>query len=258
MVKRRFSDQMGRVLELEHTPRRLLSLVPSITEYLYDLVPASHVVGTTSFCVHPAEKVASSTRIGGTKNVKIDRVRSLQPDLIIGSKEENVREQVEELAKDFPVWMTDVKDVKGALEMMEQLGDVLDNKSAAASITHEIAGGMKKLPKVKKRVLYLIWRKPYMAAGNDTFIHDILLHLQMDPVLQSPRYPALKPDDLQALQPELILLSSEPYPFSEKHIPELKEICPNADIRLTDGEMYSWYGSRMRHAPGYFQEFFAD
>lgn len=258
MAKQRFTDQMGRVLELDHTPRNLVSLVPSITEYLYDLVPAAHVVGTTHFCVHPVDKVASSTRIGGTKNVKTDRVRSLRPDLILGSKEENVREQVEALAREFPVLMTDVKDLNGALEMMQQLGDVLDNKTVATSITREIAGGMKKLPAVKKRVLYLIWRKPYMAAGNDTFIHDILLHLQMDPVIQSPRYPALTPAEIQALKPELILLSSEPYPFSEKHLPELKQICPDAEIRLTDGEMYSWYGSRMRHAPGYFDEFFAD
>jgi ABC-type Fe3+-hydroxamate transport system substrate-binding protein len=256
MAKRRCIDQMGRALEFEHTPRRLVSLVPSITEFMYDLVPESHVLGTTNFCVHPRGKIDSSIRIGGTKNVKTDRVRSLKPDLIIGSKEENVREQVEDLAKDIPVWMTDVKDIKEALEMMQQLGDVLDNKQVAASITHEIAGGMNKLPEVKKRVLYLIWRKPFMAAGNDTFIHDMLLHLQMDNVIQSPRYPALKPVDIQHLQPELILLSSEPYPFSEKHIPELKQLCPHAEVRLTNGEMYSWYGSRMRLAPAYFREFF--
>jgi ABC-type Fe3+-hydroxamate transport system substrate-binding protein len=256
MQGKTFTDQMGRSIHLTHPPLRVVSLVPSITEYLYDLMPEDCILGTTHYCVHPSLKVSTSQRIGGTKNLNADLVRSLQPDLIIGSKEENVKEQVEALACDFPVWMSDVKSVKDALDMMLQLGDVLGNPEAAAVITDKIAGGIQELPHLHKSVLYLIWRRPFMAAGNDTFIHDMLAHLHLQNVITSPRYPVIGREEMRHLEPELVLLSSEPYPFSEKHIPELRELFPKSEIILTDGEMYSWYGSRMLKAPAYFQQFF--
>jgi ABC-type Fe3+-hydroxamate transport system substrate-binding protein len=244
-------DQMGRSLALSHKPQRIVSLVPSITELLYDLVPADHIVGTTFFCVHPAGKVESSSRIGGTKTLKIDKIRALKPDLIIGSKEENVKEQVEVLANEFHVWMSDVKTLNDAFDMILQLGRLLHNEAAAQSIMANMAGGFERLPKAGKRALYLIWRNPYMGAGNDTFIHEVMAAAGFYNVLSIPRYPELSLEQIQGLNPEIIFLSSEPYPFKQKHVAELAQQVPETKIELVDGELFSWYGSRLLNSPAY-------
>ena len=247
---------MHREVFLRDTPRRLVSLVPSITAYLYDLVPSSHIVGTTFFCIHPEPLVKDSTRIGGTKKLKLDTIAALSPDLIIGSKEENVEEQVAALATEFPVWMSDVKNLEESLAMMRALGEILKEESKAEAICHNIERSFSALGSVNRTALYLIWRKPFMGAGNDTFIHDIMQHIGLDNVLQAPRYPELSIEEIKDLKPEYILLSSEPYPFREKHLEEMRAVLPESKLMLVDGEMFSWYGSRMQLAPNYFMEVF--
>lgn len=249
------TDQTGQRISLPDLPRRIVSLVPSQTELLYTLGLDKEVKGITKFCVHPDKWFRTKKRIGGTKNVHAGEVAALQPDLIIANKEENIREQVETLQQVAPVMVTDVNDLVSALEMIGQVGQITGRENKARSLVTEIRQQFEQLKPVQPaiRTAYLIWRNPYMAAGGDTFINDILSRSGFINVFADrPRYPAITVEEMKTADPELILLSSEPYPFRDKHIDELKAGFPHSHILLADGEMFSWYGSRIAHYPAYF------
>ena len=235
------------------SPRSIVSLVPSITELLYTLQLNERVTGITKFCVHPNNWFREKTRVGGTKAIKTNIIHELQPDLIIANKEENVKEQIEELAQHYPVWVTDVNNLAGALEMIEQIGAITSTRSQATHLISQIDAAFSTLPNKKPQLKtgYLIWRNPYMSIGNDTFIHDMLGRCGFKNVFDNTtRYPVV--ETWQLAQCDLLLLSSEPYPFQQKHIDELQAELPNTRIMLVDGEMFSWYGSRLLLAPAYF------
>ncbi|MEL6658000.1 MAG: helical backbone metal receptor [Bacteroidota bacterium] len=256
-----FVDQIERAVVLPHfPPRRIVSLVPSQTELLADLGLVEQVIGITKFCVHPAAWRKEKQLIGGTKKLHLDRIRALQPDLIIANQEENDREQVLELAREFPVWVSKVTDLPTAKEMIVAVGELTDTSLRAREITQQLEASFSALAQFTPlRVLYLIWRKPYMASGGDTFIHSMLLASGFTNVLaDQDRYPSLTEEKIRALAPELILLSSEPFPFRERHLAELSALCPNAAVRLVDGEMFSWYGSRLLRSAAYFRNLRAD
>lgn len=256
----KYIDQLHRSIELPARPRRIVSLVPSQTELLAYLGLEEETVGLTKFCVHPKAWFRSKERIGGTKSVKLDVVRALQPDLIIANKEENDREQVEALAAEFPVWISDIKTLEDSYDMIKSVGEMCGKATKAEALNKELR---KKFARVhgfaRKSVAYFIWQKPYMAAGRDTFINHILKIGGLDNVFKDyERYPEVSIDLLKERSPELILLSSEPFPFKEKHIAEMQEFCPNADIRLADGELFSWYGPRLLHTPDYLMKLVLD
>jgi ABC-type Fe3+-hydroxamate transport system substrate-binding protein len=272
-TKRVFTDQMNRQVEVSFPPKRIVSLVPSQTELLYDMGLADEVVGQTLFCIHPKEMHEIKPRVGGTKNFKLDKIKALNPDLIIGNKEENDKEKIEELAKYFPIWMSDIQTLGDALDMIGKVGELVGKEGEAKKIVDSIQVSFEELEagnggfsfaqspiletKNKKlKVGYFIWRKPWMAAGNTTFIDDMLNRLGMENAFrnETSRYPEIDEHKLQSSNLDLILLSSEPYPFSEKHMEELTVLCPKAQILLVDGELFSWYGSRLVHSVRYFKE----
>ena len=247
--------------QLGYIPSRIVSLVPSQTELLYDLGLDASVAGITKFCVHPNEWFRTKTRVGGTKQVRRGIIDSLQPDLIIANKEENVKEQVEELAADYPVWVSDIRTLDDALAMIADVGMLTGTAGKADLISKAISAGFRELQSFsaglshRLRTAYFIWRNPYMTAGGDTFIHDMLERCGLDNIFSGhSRYPETNTEELKQLGCELLLLSSEPYPFRQKHIDELQEQLPNTRILLVDGEMFSWYGSRLLKAPGYFEK----
>ncbi|MEL7220655.1 MAG: helical backbone metal receptor [Bacteroidota bacterium] len=249
------TDQLGRTITLTNSPpQRIISLVPSQTELLADLGLEEQAVGITKFCVHPVHWRKEKTIIGGTKQLHLDRIRALQPDLIIANQEENDKEQVEVLAESFPVWVSKVVDLESALEMIAQVGTICHKSEAARALVKQIQDRFAQLPEMpKRRAAYLIWRKPYMVSGGDTFIHAMLQKAGFDNVFgEQKRYPEVSIANLQAANPEVILLSSEPFPFKEKHLAELQKHCPQAVIKLVDGELFSWYGSRLLHSASYF------
>jgi ABC-type Fe3+-hydroxamate transport system substrate-binding protein len=253
MSKRSFVDQMGTFVALDFPPQRIISLVPSQTELLADLGLGDRVVGITKFCVHPHNWHTTKPYVGGTKQFNVDAIARLKPDLIIGNKEENYREGIETLRQHFPVWMSDIYDLTGALAMIRAIGEVTDTSIRASQLAGDIEAAFLRVRRRPARsVLYLIWRKPWMAVGADTFIDGQLRYLGFDNGVKASRYPELLPEDLLKLHPDLIFLSSEPYPFQEKHIAELQALCPASQIMLVDGEMFSWYGSRLLQAPAYF------
>lgn len=249
---------MGNELRLEAPPQRIISLVPSQTELLFDLGLKDELVGITKFCIHPPEWFRTKTRVGGTKKLNINTIRGLRPDLIIANKEENTRHEIEQLQQEFPVWVSDILNLQDALTMIRSVGQLCHKSEAAQSIAasiEEAFGALKSLQR-KPRVLYLIWQKPFMSVNSQTFIHDMLQRCGFENVCAAHpgRYPELADSEIFALSPDWIFLSSEPFPFGEKHVTEFKSQFPSAKTALVDGEYFSWYGSRLIQAAAYFSQ----
>jgi len=255
-----FYDQMSRVVELLSTPKRIISIVPSQTELLFDLGLDEEIIGTTKFCIHPEDKVKQKVNIGGTKQLNIKLIKELQPDLIIGNKEENEQAQIEELISLFPVWMSDISDLPGAVDMICKVGELVGKEAEAIDLSISIKQQFSRIAiqQINSRGAYLIWRKPYMVAGKGTFIDAMLQECGLVNVFNDERYPEVTDEQLIAAKPDVVFLSSEPYPFGDKHIREFKSLLPHAKVKLVDGEMFSWYGSRLLRAPEYFKELLDD
>lgn len=252
-----FTDQLNRTITLPGIPQRIISLVPSQTELLASLGLDEEVVGITKFCVHPEQWFRSKRRVGGTKKVHPAIVHDLQPDLIIANKEENVREQVEELARHYPVWVSDVNTLEDAYAMIRALGMITGKAAEGEIIATCIQEAFSPLRTLSPAIntAYLIWRDPYMTIGHDTFIDHLLRRCGLRNVFEDrTRYPAISIEELQAANCQLLLLSSEPYPFKQPHIDELQQYLPATRIMLADGELFSWYGSRLLEAPAYFHQ----
>lgn len=263
-----FIDQMLREVEINTKPQRIISLVPSQTELLFDLGLDNEVIGITKFCIHPKHWLKEKNIVGGTKKLNLKKIEALKPDLIIGNKEENSKEDIEILMQKFPVWMSDINNLAQALQMIESI----------ATITHKTQHGMLLNNKIKeefnhlqdpihtkKRVAYFIWNEPLMVVGENTFINNLLEKIGLVNVFAadikskqiSYRYPQITAAELQAASPDIIYLSSEPFPFKDKHVQLFKSICPHTQIKIVDGEMFSWYGSRLAKAPTYFKTLIA-
>jgi len=239
-------------------PKRIISLVPSQTELLFDLGLADELVGLTKFCIYPANEIKNKTIVGGTKTLHPERIHALRPDLIIANKEENNREQIEDLQRQYAVHVTNVVTLPDALAMIRDIGVLTGKGPQAETIVRQLESTLyhndEPHQSPRLRVAYFIWRGPYLVAANDTFINAMLdIAGFRNAFADRTRYPEITPDELQRAQPELIFLSSEPYPFTEKHRAELREICPSARVFLVDGEMFSWYGSRLLRASDYFR-----
>lgn len=256
-----FTDQLGNTIHLNAPPRRIVSLVPSQTELLFDLGLDDKIVGITKFCIHPKDKCKPKTKVGGTKKVNLETIAALQPDLIIGNKEENDRTQIEELQRLYPVWMSDIYNLEDALGMIKSIGEITGTAPKANALASEISAAFQSaVPNPPQRgkhsaikAAYLIWYRPWMAVGRSTFIDDMLGQAGFTNVFhQKTRYPEITLEELAGVAPEVVMLSSEPYPFKEQHIAEIKQLCPSAVVKLVDGELFSWYGSRMLQAASYF------
>ena len=234
---------------------KIISLVPSITETLFDFgLTADEVVGRTKFCIHPLDLVKKVEVIGGTKNLNIDKIRSLKPDLIIANKEENEKLQVEELMKDFKVWVTDIETLQDNADFISELGKVLNKEDLAKDYNQKIASVFNQIKVSQtKRIAYLIWKNPYMTVGSDTFIHEVLQKLGFENLFKNKkRYPEVSVEELK--RADLILLSSEPFPFQQKHIDELRREIPNTEIVLVDGEAFSWFGTHLMKVDEYLKD----
>ncbi|MDQ8748419.1 cobalamin-binding protein [Elizabethkingia miricola] len=232
---------------------RIISLVPSLTESLLDFgIP--DIVGRTKFCIHPKDQVKDIEVIGGTKNIHLEKIRALKPDLILANKEENMKDQVEALMPDFKVWVTNIENIEDNYYFLKNLGNMFNQKEKAQAFNLKIYDIFNQY-KLDKRieVAYLIWKKPYMTIGSDTFIHHLLQQLGFDNIFaEQKRYPVIEMQDLD--KAEIIMLSSEPYPFQEKHLEEFRAIYPDKKIMIVDGEAFSWYGTHIAKCEAYYKE----
>ena len=211
------------------------------------------MVGVTKFCVHPKGLKKRKVIVGGTKNYRMDAIDSLRPDLIIGNKEENEQNGIEELMEKYPVWMSDIYTLEDSLEMIGSFGKMLNVEEKAQEIIKQLKVDFALPHKRKGKAVYLIWNDPIMVAGADTFINEMLSFAGFTNLIQTSRYPLLTIEQLIDLNPENILLSSEPFPFKDSHIQYFQSLLPEAKIKLVDGEIFSWYGSRLCNAKTYFE-----
>ncbi|HRD39863.1 MAG TPA: helical backbone metal receptor [Bacteroidia bacterium] len=255
-----FTDQTGHIIQLGKEPKRIISLVPSQSELLWDLGLKNELLGITKFCIHPNEMFESIERVGGTKQLNLEKIRALKPDLIIGNKEENDKAQIEELRKEFSVWMSDIYTIKDALRMIESIGELTEKKSMAAKMAEEIREKFSQVSNAQlknKKVVYLMWNNPLMASASNTFIDSIIKSAGMINLFEErERYPVTDIQEIKLLNPDLILLSTEPFPFSDKHISEFEDLFGKGRVKIVDGEMFSWYGSRLLKVPDYLNQLF--
>ncbi|MFD1927000.1 ABC transporter substrate-binding protein [Sporosarcina siberiensis] len=249
-------DHLGRTVVYPFPPKRIVSLCPGITETLFALQLEDEIVGRTRFCIFPKDKVGTVPTVAGTKDIKLEAIHEVKPDLIIVEKEENTEEIVKILEKYYPIFVAEVQSVDDAYRMILDLGDVTDRKSEAAKLQEEIQKQFQSLPKVTgKRAAYVIWKKPYMVVGKDTYIQTVLEKIGfVNPfTMFEGRYPSVTEEDFSDADLDYIFLASEPYPFKEKHRAEFLDMAPNAQILNIDGEMF-WYGPKMLEAVAYFKE----
>lgn len=264
----RLKDALGRDHDFPDAPRRIVSLVPSITELLFALGLDREVVGVTTFCIHPAERVADRPKVGGTKNPLCTRILSLRPDVVIANKEENRRRDVERLeAAGVRVFVTYPRSVREAMSEIEAIAELTRTTVAARPILDDIEAAREEarvrfVPE-RPRVVALIWKNPWMAVGGDTFAHDMLMASGgQNPFAEAERrYPRLADADLGSAQPDVILLPTEPYAFDERDRLDLLGLdCAAARsgrIHIVEGELLSWYGPRMGRALRIFSELIA-
>lgn len=256
-------DHIGNKIEIHKTPDRVISLVPSLTELLFDLGLGDKIVGRTNFCVEPKGLVDKIPKVGGTKKINIELVLRLKPDIIVANKEENEKEQILELQKLVPVWVSEIFSIENNNDLIEKLGLIFNVNEEAQKIISNIlekkeifSNKISQSKYYKKKVLYFIWRKPYMVAGENTFINSMLQLCSFNnlakEIANSSRYPIVMVENLSCVSADLVLLSTEPYPFKEKHIQEFKELFPSSEIIIVRGDYFSWYGSRLLKAFDYF------
>jgi len=249
-------DDLGRTLILQKKPKRILSLVPSLSELLVDLGLEKELVGITRFCVHPKSLRQEKVIVGATKKVDYDKIKALKPDFILCNKEENTKEMVAELENIAPVFVSDINSIADTLKLIKSLATIFKSNEKAEFLTQEIRKKQTVFQLAIKdrkplKTAYFIWKKPWMVAGENTFINSLLALNQFNnQFLNKGHYPEIKLDELKNL--DLILLSSEPYPFKEEDIKELQAYT-NAKILLVDGEYFSWYGPRLLKAFDYFE-----
>jgi iron complex transport system substrate-binding protein len=255
-----FFDQIGVEHTFKTTPKRIISLVPSQTELLYDLGLEEEIVGITKFCVHPKHLKATKQIVGGTKQVKLDKIKALQPDIIIANKEENTKEIVEELSKICPVWVTNIVTIEDNLQMIADFGKLFNKRTEAQKWKDKISFAYHDFQQFIKdkpirKVAYFIWANPYMVAGKNTFINEMLTLNRFQNIYEEKgRYPEIELQKMrQEGDPEIVFLSSEPFPFKDEHAFEIGRHSHHAKTLFVDGELFSWYGSRILKAFDYFK-----
>jgi ABC-type Fe3+-hydroxamate transport system substrate-binding protein len=251
------TDQLNNQLTIDHPPQRIVSLVPSQTELLYDLGLGKKLAGVTKFCVHPEDIRSRTTVIGGTKDPDLERIQDLKPDLVIANKEENREQDIRTLMTYCPVYVSDVTDRESALQMILHVGKMTYTSEKAIEIISGIESAFKIIiPSEGLTAIYIIWNNPMMLAGEDTFIDAMLKECGIKNAYSGKeRYAEITADDVCSMDPDLIMLSSEPFPFSEKHVDIYTALNPRSRVILVDGESFSWYGSRMRTSATYLSEF---
>jgi len=250
-------DQLNRKILFGRKPKRIVSLVPSQTELLVDLGLEAFIVGVTKFCVHPNHLRMSKVVVGGTKDVNIEKIKALRPDIILCNKEENTKEMIELLTGIAPIHISDVYNLEDSFELINMYGDIFEIERKASDLIDNIkiereAFQLQNQDKENLKVAYFIWKKPWMVAASDNFIDVMIREAGFTNVFESEkRYPEIGLDNLKLKEADVIFLSSEPFPFRDNDIVELQSQFPDKTIKIVDGELFSWYGSRLLQSYSY-------
>ena len=252
-----YKDQLNRTLELKKAPKRIASLVPSQTELLVDLGLEALIVGVTKFCVHPKHLRMSKVVVGGTKQIDIQKIKDLKPDIILCNKEENTKTIIEDLEAIAPIHISDIYNLEDCFELINMYGEIFNVKRTTSTLVSNIQlerEAFKLQNKKHLKVAYFIWKDPWMVAASDNFINIMLDEAGFVNVFEEEkRYPQIDLNNATLAEADLVFLSSEPFPFKEEHLLEFKKLFPEKIIKIVDGEMFSWYGSHLLKAYTYFQ-----
>jgi ABC-type Fe3+-hydroxamate transport system substrate-binding protein len=233
---------------------RIVSLCPSLTELVFDLGHGEELVGRTKFCIHPADRVGAVEKVGGTKNPKLERIIELAPDLVLLNEEENRREDAEALrAAGVECHVSFPHTALETADMVRSIADAIDAKADGERIARDIETRHNRVVRSAAdrepvSYAYMIWREPWMTLNADTFVSALLGDAGGTNVFASAvdRYPTITPADLASASPDVILLSTEPFPFQAKHVDELARLTgmDRDRFEIVDGELLSWHGSR--------------
>ena len=245
------------------TPVRIASLVPSLTELAIELGLRGQLVARTGFCIHPAEAVREVRKVGGTKDVNLAKLRRAAPTHVLVNVDENRLDTVEamrawpaaarpEIIVTHPLAPRD--NLALVAQMVAAFGHLPGVAGRAAMLDEALRAELALTdPAVRpvQRVLYLIWRDPWMTLARDTYISGMLARVNWltlpatkGGASGAARYPVLGGDEAWLVEVDQVLLSTEPFPFGAKHMDEAQRLCPRARVRLVDGELLSWYGAR--------------
>ena len=254
-------DATGAAVVLPGPPQRIVSLVPSITEILFTLGVGPAVAGCTVYCTQPPDGVATTTRVGGEKNPKLELIRDLGADLVIANIEENLPEHVATLRSwGIPVYVTYPRTVPDGIRLLAELGAVTGAAERGAALARELDALLADVEGASRgrrpvRVFYPIWRHPYMTIGADTYAHDMLARCGGVSVFadRASRYPTVTLDEMASAAPEVILLPDEPYRFRRVHVADFEPYpdvpaVRDGRIHLMDGKLLTWYGPRIGEA----------
>lgn len=258
-MKKHLLDPLERVVAIPKAPLRIVSLVPSLSELVVGLGLEAQLLGITKFCIAPAHLKKTKAIVGGTKQVHLDKIAALQPNIILANKEENTQEMVSKLEGIAPVYVSDINTIEDMFVLLQDLGILLQYPEKAKELANELRQKLQQFapPITQATVAYCIWKDPYMVAAKDTFIHSILQQIGFRNSYASQiRYPSVALSELQALQPQYVLLSTEPYPFTQAHVNELQAQLPHSKVLLVNGTYFSWYSQRLITALDYFQTLF--
>lgn len=233
---------------------RIVSLCPSLTELVFDLGHGDELVGRTKFCVHPADRVGTVEKVGGTKNPKLERIIELTPDLVLLNEEENRREDAEALrAAGVPCHVSFPHTALDTAAMVRSIAEAIDATREGERIARDIEARHTRVvtsaaDREPVSYAYMIWREPWMTVNADTFVSALLGDAGGRNVFATlgDRYPAITAAELAAAAPDVVLLSTEPFPFKPSHADELAGLTglDRHRFEIVDGELLSWHGSR--------------
>jgi len=254
-------DDLSRTIRFKNHPKRIVCLVPSITETLFALGAGARIAAITDYCIHPEAEVCTKTRIGGTKNFHVDRILGLKPDLVIANAEENRKHQVEKLEEaGLHVFVTFPRNIDGCMKMIADMGVLTGTESAARRILDSIAQArteaLVQASEPPLRVLCPIWKDPYMTVNHDTFVDSVIRNCGGQNIFadSAERYPQFMLEEAARRNPEVVLLPTEPYHFSESDVPEFEKMWSTVPsirdrrVHIVEGELLSWYGPRLARA----------
>ncbi|HEX2835386.1 MAG TPA: helical backbone metal receptor [Thermoanaerobaculia bacterium] len=247
-------DVLGQPFTFDHAPSRVVSLVPSLTETLFDLGAGESVIAITDFCIFPP--ALALPRVGGTKNPRIDEIRALAPDLVHMNLEENLRRHGEAIARFAPLFVSEPKRVEDVITLLEQLGVLHDREARAAELANELRDELASMPRRAFTFACPIWKNPWMWCGGDTYVSHLVEAAGGVNVLRDrERYPQLALDDVLALRPDVIFLPDEPYLFTadDAHAIEGTRV-----IGPFPGHLFTWHGTRTLRGLRFLRECFAE
>ena len=245
-------DCLGKEMSIPKNITKIVSLVPSISELIYDLNIEKKLIGVTKFCIHPKYFQIEKTVVGGVQEFDIEKIKELKPDVVFASKDENFEEEILELQKFVPVYVTDVKSVDEAKQMIVNFGELLSCRNDASKIIMKIDMQLNDLAKVTDDLLYrsgayFVWNEPWVAAGKDTFVNSMLKLVKINNVFEDlkERYPMVTGANIHLGNPDIVMLPSEPYKFEDQQAFEISSHTHDAATYFVDGEAFAWYGSRL-------------